>query len=271
MKAMYVTTIAALAVALGTFACSGESQESRPTADSTALGGGSLIDRTFLLVESEGYTLVDGVAVRMSFGPDEFAMHAGCNTHDGVYGIDGDTLVVTSISSTEMGCDAPLQAQDEWLREFLRSGPSVRLEGDTLTLRGGTATLTFRDRVVADPDQPLAGPRWNIDTRFTEQAATNVSYDAVPWVRFTAAGAFRVETGCTIEEGFYTATETQLVFSDVVHTGLACEPKLDATEAVALEMLVRKLFAGTANYSIHASRLTILHVDGTGIGAYAAE
>jgi hypothetical protein len=44
-------------------------------------------------------------------------------------------------------------AQDDWLTGFLRNGPIVAVEGDTLTLTGDAATITLVDDGVADPEQ----------------------------------------------------------------------------------------------------------------------
>ena len=44
------------------------------------------------------------------------------------------------MGSTEMACEPPLMAQDQWLSNFLTSGPTYTLDGDTLTLTQVTSS-----------------------------------------------------------------------------------------------------------------------------------
>ena len=47
---------------------------------------------------------------------------------------------------TLKGCSTELQAQDEWLSQFLQSKPKIGLSGNTLTLTGADATITLSDK-----------------------------------------------------------------------------------------------------------------------------
>jgi heat shock protein HslJ len=47
--------------------------------------------------------------------------------------------------STLKGCSTELQAQDEWLSQFLQSKPKIGLDGNTLTLTGADAAITLSD------------------------------------------------------------------------------------------------------------------------------
>src|SRR5918992_2557978 len=99
---------------------------------------------------------------------------AGCNQMGGPASFDGDHLVVDDMATTEMGCDPPRHAQDEWLARFLTSRPEWSRSGSTLTLDNGTARIVLEDRDVADPDRPLRGTRWVVDTIVEGETASSV-------------------------------------------------------------------------------------------------
>jgi heat shock protein HslJ len=99
---------------------------------------------TFTSVEVEGWTLVDGTQVELSFDADAIAAYAGCNRMRGGFAVDGDTLTVDTLASTMMACEEPLQRQDEWLTGLLESDPTVALADDVLTLRSDDTTVRLR-------------------------------------------------------------------------------------------------------------------------------
>ncbi len=55
--------------------------------------------------------------------------------------------MVSGLSSTNIGCEATLHAQDNWLQTFLMSSPRWMLKGDVLTLTG--------DAIVIEAEEPL--------------------------------------------------------------------------------------------------------------------
>ena len=108
--------------------------------------------------------LVDGTRIRVSFTDGELAASAGCNTMGGAYRIEEGLLVVEGGAITEMGCDEQRHAQDDWLFGFLGSQPAIAQEGDKLTLTSGETVIALQDREVAEPDLPLTGTTWTVDT-----------------------------------------------------------------------------------------------------------
>lgn len=119
-------------------------------ADATAAG--RLDGPTFLSQSIDGHVLVPGTQIRLSVDRDQIGAHAGCNSLSAAYQVrDGRLLVVgDGMTATDMGCDPPRHAQDEWLSGFLRSTPRIDLDGDTLTLATADAAVLLVDRVVAD-------------------------------------------------------------------------------------------------------------------------
>ena len=102
---------------------------------------------------------MSGTHVRLSFKDGRVGINAGCNSMSGAYQIVDGRLVTGNMAATEMGCEAPLMAQDRWVGAFI-GGATLTLAGDTLTLRNGDTTMTLKDRAVADPGRPLEGTRW---------------------------------------------------------------------------------------------------------------
>lgn len=214
-----------------------------------------LEDRTFLLQQAKGYQPVAGTTVRLSFENAELRLNAGCNHLSGRFQLVGDTLVIRELSMTEMGCHEELQDQDTWFADFITGKPILKLDVNTLTLSAQDVVLTFLDRELADPDRPLVGPAWRVDTILSRGAATTYAISLpMPILRFMADGTLQLDSGCGAGTGGFTSAPAQLTFRGVSLTESACA---DANLALMLDSLLNVMADGAATYSIEAARLTV--------------
>jgi heat shock protein HslJ len=212
-----------------------------------------LSGREFMLKETFSYSPASGTIIRLAFTTTEFSFNANCNSHSGAYTIAAGTLRVRGMSSTLMACAEDRMAQDDWLLDFFSSGPRITLDENKLTVTDGKATLIFLDRKVADPDRQLSGPVWTIDTfRTADMAMATSQLHAT--LAFTPDGTWRVDTGCNVGTGSYTASATQLTLSRTVFSTSTCSSQ-DTNSLV--DHIAAVLADGTATYSIDATRLTI--------------
>lgn len=95
---------------------------------------------TFTGTDVAGHPLAPGSHIEAVFQGDSVSLHAGCNRLFGPYTLADGTLTAPRLASTMMACDRPLMDQDQWLSDFLASGPHAVLDGDVLTLTGPAAT-----------------------------------------------------------------------------------------------------------------------------------
>ena len=156
---------------------------------------------------------------------------------------------------TEMACEPALMEQDSWLAGFLTARPTVAVDGDTLTLSGGDASITFVDREVADPDRPLEGTEWTLDSLVTTDAVSSVATQRPPTLRFEN-GKVAVVTGCNSGSGTYEVAEQEITFGPIATTRMACDEASMEVEAHVLGVL-----QGTATYEIEADLLTLTNGD----------
>ena len=218
--------------------------------------GASLDGRTFLSTGIEGAGLVPDTQVRLRFADGNLNAQAGCNIMGGAYMIEGDRLRTTQLSMTEMGCDGPRQAQDEWLAAFL-GNMTFTLDGDRLVLTDGTVRLTLTDKEVVTPDQSLEGTRWVLDGIVSGDAVSSVPVGVTASITI-ANGRVDVEAGCNMGGGPVEVTADTLTFGPIATTKMACEAGLASVESVVLSVL-----SGTVDYTIDADVLTL---DGGGAG-----
>lgn len=210
--------------------------------------------------------MVPDSSVSLSFEGSRVRASAGCNSIFGEYAVSQGSLQVAELGSTEMACTPELMDQDQWLIAFLQGGPSVVVSGDTLTLSDGDVELVLTDRVVADPDRPLEGTTWQLDTHYTADAASH--WAGMERATLTLAeGRARVATGCNTGSATYTLDGEQLTFGPLMLTRMACEEP-----AMELERLVVGILDGQRlTVSIEAGQLTLKGPDGTGLGLRAVD
>jgi len=80
-----------------------------------------------------------GLSSEEQKGEDWIGWSINCNLFGADLEVDGDRMRVDQVSSTAMGC--PGEDEDEWLAEFLESGPEWRLQGEKLILTSGGDTV----------------------------------------------------------------------------------------------------------------------------------
>ncbi len=254
----------ALAAMLLTSSCGGE--------DASTSSEGDLTGRTFLsesvAEDGQARALVDGTRISLDFTTDgQVSAYAGCNHLFGDVTIHQDRLDVGPMGGTEMGCGPELHGQDEWLMEFLQSSPSWTLDGDRLTLTAAGTEIVLLDREVADPDRPLEGTGWLVDTIISGEAASSMwaGTEGSAWLviegeRFTAS------SGCRDFDGGVEIGEGSLRFTDTVQTDPACPEELREVDDA-----MQAIFNDEAEYFIEADRLTLTGPDDVGLGLHADE
>ncbi|HEX6337024.1 MAG TPA: META domain-containing protein [Jiangellaceae bacterium] len=241
--------------------------------DASTGGGGELTGRTFL---SESITeggqdreLVEGTRISLDFTTDaQVSANAGCNHLFGDVTISSERLEVGPMGGTEMGCDPQRHAQDEWLMDFLQSSPTWLLDGDRLTLSAGETEIVLLDREVADPDRPLEGTRWLVDTIISGDLASSMPAGTEGSAWFVVEGGrFTASSGCREFEGSVEVGDDTLRFGELVQTDPAC-----AEEYRGVDEAMQTIFGDEVEYSIEAGRLTFTQVGGeVGVGLHEDE
>jgi heat shock protein HslJ len=232
------------------------------------LPGGGSVDvagrefvSTSVTVDEVPEPLVEGTQIRLSFSDDAMlSAHAGCNRFGALYRIDGGVLVISGGAVTEMGCDPPLQDQDEWLFALLGAQPAVELVGDELTLTEGGTVISLLDREVADPDLPLVGPVWTVTALVTGDAVSSPPEDVVATMVFTDDGLVMVNTGCNSGSGSVEIRASTIVFGAIAMTQMACQ----GGPALMERAMTQVLAADVVAYTIDASVLE-LSIGGSGM------
>jgi heat shock protein HslJ len=210
----------------------------------------SLDGHTYLSTRLEGAILVPGTLIRLSFAEGKLNAHGGCNMMGGTYSVEGDRIRTTQMFMTEMACDEPRQAQDEWLARFLGDA-RFTLDGDTLTMTDGTAKLTLLDKEVATPDQPIEGTRWVLNGIVLGDAVSSVPVGVTASIQIDG-GRVGVEAGCNRGGGSVDVTADALTFGPIVTTKMACE-----AGAMSVESAVLAVLSGDVTYTIDAGTITL--------------
>ncbi|UWP79543.1 META domain-containing protein [Dactylosporangium fulvum] len=231
--------------------------------------------RTFLSTsvteQGQPRPLVGSTRIELRFDTKgRLVVQAGCNHIAGDARLDDDKLVVEELSMTDMGCDPPRHEQDRWVTAFLGGRPAWRLEGAELVLEGGGTRIVLTDREVADPDRPLAGPRWTVDTLVSGQVAGSVPAGLLAYLSFGTDGTVTGFGGCNDLGGRYSvsggsasggsASGGEITFTDVGMTLKACPG-----EPSTFESAVTAALRGTVTFTIEADHLTLTHPDGKGL------
>src|SRR5215218_4106186 len=107
--------------------------------------GGSLKGKSYLstAVTENGQPkqLAPKTRIRLQFTDDgRLIADAGCNSMQSPVSTGNGKLSVEDLATTDMGCDAPRHAQDDWLAKLLQGKPTWKLEADTLTVSSGGTT-----------------------------------------------------------------------------------------------------------------------------------
>ena len=112
----------------------------------------------------------------------------GCNTLGGSYRVTGSTLRSPGdMQSTMMACPPGYAEQDQWLTQFLTSGPTVALDGTTLTLTSGGVTMVLS--AAPTGSAALEGTKWTLDTINEGSTASALPAGVeAPTLEFDAAG-----------------------------------------------------------------------------------
>ncbi len=263
MRIKTTTTLLLLALVLVTGACGRERIPQAGATDSTSTGGepwGRTFLSTSVTENGEPKPLVAGTRITLNFFADghRLGAQAGCNQMGGPASFEGGRLVVGDMATTDMGCDPPRHAQDEWLARFLTSKPTWVRSGSTLTLDNGTVRMVLEDREVADPDRPLRGTKWVVDTIVDRDAASSVPDGVESYLTFEDDKRFRGNTGCNGMGGNSAVNEARstIAFSEVITTKMACDD-----DRMRVERAVLATLDGDVAYQIDAD---VLRLDGPG-------
>ena len=235
---------------------------------SRAASGGlnDLRGRTFL---STGVTengqpkqLVAGTRIRLSFGEEgrRIGVNAGCNHMGGEARVENGRLVAGEMAMTAMGCDGGRSEQDDWLAKFLTGAPTISSSGSELVLANNTTEIRLLDRTVADPDRPLTGTRWIVESIVDRDTASSIPQGATAHLLMNADGTFTGNTGCNQMGGAAAIAGPTIRFNDVYTTKMACDDG-----RMRLERAVLSVLRDTLSYEIEADQLRLRHSSGKGL------
>jgi heat shock protein HslJ len=221
---------------------------------------------SYLTSESELADVLPGAEITARFQEGQVVGSAGCNSYFGSYEVEGDSLAIGAIGSTEMYC-GPEEVMDQEgaYLSALGSASSFSIAGDQLHLvwASGDTVLTFS---VLQP-APLVGTPWKL-VSFYDGVGGVVSVLAGTEIRafFGQDGSLGGSAGCNNYTSSYTVDGNQMSMGPVASTMMMCPGpegimEQEATYFGALESV--------AGYQIEGNALRMADAHGQTVLSYA--
>lgn len=220
--------------------------------------------KAYISTEVKGKQIPGGGPLTLTFADDRVTANAGCNTATGPVTLDGGVLTVGQLAMTLMGCPGETDGADGWMDGLLKSAPTWKLDGSTLTLTGNGdgITVTLLDRKVAAPDKPLTGTTWVVKSLLGKDAQvwSQTLEDVKPTLTIAPDGAVSGSAGCNSMMGRAEIAGSYVTFQ-IGTTRMACAPEVMDVERQVLEVLNGKTIT-----TIDSDALTIRNeASGTGL------
>ncbi|WP_454789648.1 META domain-containing protein [Mycolicibacterium lutetiense] len=230
--------------------------------DNAAADDTDLTGRTFVSVAVDGDQIPGNGPLTVSFDGNRISTFAGCNHGSGTADLSGGRITTSQLAMTMMACPPPVGDSDAWVSKFFDAKPTWSLAGDDLTLRTDAATVTLRDKKVADPDRSLTGTTWQVTSLVSAQAiTTSVALEqSKPTLTIADDGAVSGSTGCNRITGHATVSGSSIEFGPLATTRMACPPEVDE-----IEQAVVRVLKGTVQTTIDADQLKLSGADGNGL------
>jgi heat shock protein HslJ len=106
-------------------------------------GGDALADTSWTLTDLGGTALAPDAPATLRFTATEVAGTSGCNTFGGTYMTGGDAISFGALAANAIGCPGPVMTQEQAYFAALDAAQVYAVEGDTLTLRGPSRSISF--------------------------------------------------------------------------------------------------------------------------------
>lgn len=226
-----------------------------------------LLGRTFVSTSVEGAPIPGGGPLTVSFeAPDRLSGTAGCNRASGSADFSDGRITAGALATTMMACVGDSGASDAWLTDLFAANPEWELDGDTLHLRTGTATVTLLDKKLAQPDRALTGTTWVVDSTITPDAVTSslAIENSTPSLQIADDGTVTGSTGCNTFTGTAQVADATVTFGPLATTRMMCAPEVAEVERAVLGAL-----DGETTVSIDAAQMRLMNANGTGLGLHA--
>ncbi|WP_416952204.1 META domain-containing protein [Nocardioides sp. T5] len=216
---------------------------------------------TFVSTSVEGYELVPGTELRLSFDEDTLAVTGGCNTAFGAFSVEDGTLSWESgPATTMMACSDEDAVQDQWVADLLGAGVAATTDGADLHLTTDDVSLVLEREPPVDLNT-LLGRTWSVVGTLSDGSTSRLpSRVRTPRLVVGEDGLARLDTGCNTGRTRVQVDRVSVSFAPPTVTRVRCrEP--DRT----IERIVLSVVDGRSDYVTFNGWMLLVVRDGYGL------
>jgi len=224
----------------------------------TYVGPPVLDDSQWSLVLLNGQALVEGSEVSLNVMDNTINGNGSCNRYNGRFVIENDTIQISNISSTRLGCKH--LAQEHEYFSALQAVVTYGLTDDSFTLSDGEGNelLVFAPLEHA----PLEKTQW-VMTLYYRQASMISALNGTEITAQFVAGTVSGSGGCNDYSAKYSTDDAgQLTIASPIRTKMACASDDGSDGVMTQEDVVLTNLEQADTYEVRGDKLTIS--DGSG-------
>ncbi len=213
-------------------------------------------------------------AAEPDVGGGESGGTVGCNDFGADVEVEGDTVKITDLASTQIGCPGPVQEFEEKFQSVFTGTLKAAIEErdgiKTLTLtRGDGDSITLGESLAKEATEPaLKGTKWTIDTLVSgkgdDATAQSLPKGVKPHLTLAKDGTVSGNLGCNNFRGKATVKDGTIEFGPLSTTRMLCEGPVMKAEREMIDIL-----SGKVSYQQKDQELTLTAVSGDGLVAHA--
>ena len=181
-----------------------------------------------------------------------------CNEYGGDYRLDGDSLVIEGLASTERGCGPALMRAETTYLEALGAVERLASRHGYLVLTGPDVELRFRP-VPPVQRSDVAGTAWVLETLLDGEVASSTTGEPAELL-LAADGTLTGSTGCRPVRGQWSLDGDVVRVTGFAADGADCPP-----DVVGQDEQVTRVLSAAFQVAVAGDSLTVTGADGLGL------